>query len=88
MGSAPITWYSKLKHYVAIPTAESEYYSLNDRNNLLNCIVNYLKFVILKDETYIVIIIYGVKQLLAINKQRMIQNSMNTPIRKVIRKVQ
>jgi len=30
MGSAPITWYSKLQHYVALSTAESEYYSLNE----------------------------------------------------------
>jgi len=30
MGSAPMTWYSKLQHCVAISTAESEYYSLNE----------------------------------------------------------
>ena len=30
MGSAPITWYSKLQHCVALSTAESEYYSLNE----------------------------------------------------------
>ena len=30
MGSSPVTWYSKLQHCVAISTAESEYYSLND----------------------------------------------------------
>ena len=30
MGSAPITWYSKLQHCVVLSTAESEYYSLNE----------------------------------------------------------
>jgi len=30
LGSAPVTWYSKLQHCVAISTAESEYYSLNE----------------------------------------------------------
>jgi len=30
MGGSPITWYSKLQHCVAISTAESEYYSLNE----------------------------------------------------------
>ncbi|OUM61513.1 hypothetical protein PIROE2DRAFT_12466 [Piromyces sp. E2] len=30
MGSAPVTWYSKLQHCVALSTAESEYYSLNE----------------------------------------------------------
>jgi len=30
MGNTPITWYSKLQHCVAVSTAESEYYSLNE----------------------------------------------------------
>eukprot|EP00833_Pecoramyces_ruminatium_P015598 jgi/Orpsp1_1/1189630/evm.model.d7180000073350.1 len=30
MGNAPITWYSKLQHCVAVSTAESEYYGLNE----------------------------------------------------------
>ena len=30
MGSAPVTWYSKLQQCIAVLTAESEYYSLNE----------------------------------------------------------
>eukprot|EP00833_Pecoramyces_ruminatium_P011916 jgi/Orpsp1_1/1185948/evm.model.c7180000096179.1 len=30
MGSAPVSWYSKLQHCISISTAESEYYSLNE----------------------------------------------------------